>query len=31
MKGHDDEAKQKFKVKIVEREDLVKFNIKITK
>ena len=31
MKGHDDEAKQKFKVKIFEREDLVKFKIKNNK
>ena len=31
MKGHDDEAKQKFKVEIFERENLVRFKIKITK
>ena len=31
MKGHDDEAKQKFKVKFFERENLVKFKIKNNK
>ena len=32
MKGHDDEAKQKFKVKFLKKkENLVKFKIKITK
>ena len=31
MNGHDDEAKQKFKVRIFEKGNLVKFKIKITK